>query len=98
MQTCSKCSTQSADSVTVCPTCGSDLSEFSTTAVALKKFQANPRVKNVRLVVPATACPACQAVEGTYEKELAPHLPVEGCSEPNGCQCYYEPMLTEIYP
>jgi hypothetical protein len=98
VQTCSKCSTQSADSVFVCPSCGSNLREFSTTAIALKKFQANPRVKNVRLMVPATACPACLAVEGTYEKEEAPHLPVEGCSETNGCQCFYEPMLTEIYP
>ncbi len=98
MQTCSKCYTQSLDAVLICPSCGSDLREFSTTAIALKKFQANPRVQNVRVVVPNTACPACQAVEGTYEKDVAPHLPVEGCSEPNGCQCYYEPMLTEIFP
>jgi hypothetical protein len=98
VQTCSKCSTQSPDDALICPTCGSDLREFSTMAVALKKFQANTRVDNVRLVVPSTACPACRAVEGTYPKNAVPALPVEGCSETNGCQCFYEPMLNEIYP
>ena len=65
---------------------------------ALKKFQENPRVKNVRLIVAADCCPACSAFEGTYEKENAPQLPIEGCSHPNGCRCFYEPMLTTIYP
>lgn len=98
MQTCSRCSTQSNDSILVCPTCQADLRELSITAIALKRFRANSRVKNVRLVVALDACPACQAVEGTYEKEKAPSLPVEGCSEKNGCRCFYEPMLDEIYP
>jgi len=66
--------------------------------VALEKFIASPRVDNIRLVVPSTACPACRAMEGTYPKSGVPALPVEGCSEPNGCQCFYEPMLNEIYP
>ena len=64
----------------------------------MKKFQANSRVNNVRLVVPDNACPACRAVEGTYPKDKVPALPVEGCSETNGCHCFYEPMLNEIYP
>jgi hypothetical protein len=74
------------------------LKEFSTTAVALKAFQANPRVKNVRLVVAHDACPACKLMEGTYDSRQAPPLPVIGCSHPNGCRCFYEPMLDEIYP
>jgi RNA polymerase subunit RPABC4/transcription elongation factor Spt4 len=98
MQTCSKCSSQSLDDAATCPVCGSDLREFSTMAVALKKFQANRRVRNVRLVVPTDACPVCRSVEGTYDKNQAPRLPVEGCSEPNGCQAFYEPMLDEIFP
>lgn len=98
MQTCSKCQTQIPDAASICPICGSDLHDFSTTAVALMKFQANTRVTNVRLVVPDTACPACLEAEGTYPKNGVPLLPVEGCSEPNGCQCFYEPMLNEIYP
>jgi hypothetical protein len=98
VQICSKCQTQSADATMVCPGCGADLRQFSVAAAALKKFQANPRVQSVRLVVPGDACPACLALEGTYSKDQAPALPVEGCSEPNGCRCFYEPMLTEIYP
>ncbi|NTV35690.1 MAG: hypothetical protein HGA53_01925 [Anaerolineaceae bacterium] len=70
----------------------------STTSVALKKFCDNTRVRNIRLVVSNDACPACQEIEGTYAKENAPVLPVEGCSCENGCRCFYEPMLNEIYP
>jgi len=65
---------------------------------ALRKFQKNERVKNVRLIVARDCCPACAAYEGTYEKQDAPLLPVEGCSNPKGCRCFYEPMLTTIYP
>jgi len=65
---------------------------------ALKKFQDNPRVKNIRLIVSADCCPACAAYEGTYDKFKAPTLPIEGCSHPNGCRCFYEPMLNIIYP
>ncbi len=66
--------------------------------VALKRFQENSRVRNVRLVVAHDACPACKNMEGTYDKNQAPNLPVEGCSHENGCRCFYEPMLDEIYP
>ena len=65
---------------------------------ALKKFQDNPRVKNIRLIVSADCCPACAAYEGTYDKFEAPSLPIEGCSHQNGCRCFYEPMLNIIYP
>jgi hypothetical protein len=98
VQTCSRCSTQSADTVLVCPQCQADLREFSTTAAAIKRIRSNSRVRTVRLAVPVDACPACQAVEGTYPKDKVPALPVEGCSEPNGCRAFYEPVLDEIYP
>jgi hypothetical protein len=98
MQTCSRCSKQSPDSVLVCPYCQADLRELSTTAVALKRIRANTRVSAVRLAVPDDACPACHAIEGTYPKDKVPALPVEGCSEPNGCRGFYEPVLEEIYP
>jgi len=98
MQTCSKCNTQAADHIPSCPTCGADLSEYSTVAVALRRFRANTRVKNLRLVVAEEACPTCKAHAGTYEKEQAPTLPLEGCSCPHGCTAFYEPMLDEIYP
>jgi hypothetical protein len=66
--------------------------------MALKRILANSRVIGVRLAVPENACPACRAVEGTYPKDLVPALPVEGCSEPNGCRGFYQPVLDEIYP
>lgn len=65
---------------------------------ALKKFQDNERVINVRLIVAADCCPVCAAHEGTYDKQAAPALPLEGCSHPNGCRCFYEPRLSIIFP
>lgn len=65
---------------------------------ALEKFKNNARVRDVRLMVSADCCPVCASYEGTYDKFEAPSLPIEGCSHPKGCRCFYEPMLTEIYP
>ena len=98
MQTCSKCNTQSSDSNTFCLNCSADLREFSTSSVALAHFRANPRVTLIRLVVDEASCPVCQEVSGTYAKEDVPTLPVPGCSSTNGCRCFYEPILYEIYP
>lgn len=72
--------------------------ENSSAAQALKKLQANPRVKYVVLIAPADACPACEHLVGTYPKDKAPRLPVESCSHPLGCRAYYMPYLDEIYP
>jgi hypothetical protein len=58
----------------------------------------NPRVLNLRLVVANDACPACQAMEGTYAKDKLPAVPVVGCSCANGCRCFFEPTLDEIFP
>ncbi len=98
MQTCSKCHAQSPDTALACVSCGADLQEFSTTAVALKRFQENPRVTYVRIAVAGDACPACYEHHGTYPKDQVPRLPVEGCSHEHGCRCFYEPLLSEIYP
>ncbi len=98
MQTCSRCNTQSPDSTLTCPGCGADLRESAATAVALRKFQENPRVTAVNVVVHADACPACQEIQGTDPKDKAPKLPVEGCSHEHGCRCFYQPLLAEIFP
>ena len=89
MQTCSRCHASAPDTATHCSTCGADLREFSVRAVALKAYRENPRVKYIRVVVAADACPACLAVAGTYPKDEVPTLPVEGCSHENGCRCFY---------
>lgn len=98
MQTCTNCHHQSPDNEANCVNCQKPLAEFSETAVALKRIQNNPRIKNVILANAGDACPACREVQGTYYKENAPALPVEGCSHALGCRCFYEPVLEEIYP
>jgi ribosomal protein L40E len=98
MQTCTNCHAQSPDSAEVCVNCGADLRETSTRSVALSRYQANPRVKYVRIIVSADSCPACREMEGAYDKETAPPLPVEECSHQNGCRCFYLPFLTDLYP
>jgi hypothetical protein len=98
VQTCSRCQAQSPDTAAVCQSCGADLSVYSTTAVALRNYRENPRVRQVRISVSRDACPACQQVQGTYDIDKVPHLPVEGCSHELGCRCFYDPVLTEIFP
>ena len=98
MQTCTQCNKQSPDTAGECIQCGADLTLYSETAKALKKLQSNPRVTQIRLIVPHDACPACGQMEGTYPKEETPKLPVHGCSCSMGCHCFYEPVLKVIYP
>lgn len=98
MQTCTNCGAQSPDSATHCVNCEADLSEVSGTSVARKRYQANSRVKYIRIIVNQDCCPACRELEGAYPKDEVPHLPAEGCSHRLGCRCSYQPFLTEIYP
>jgi hypothetical protein len=92
MQICSQCHAVSPDTALSCVQCGADLREFSSRAMALKRYRENPRVKAVRVATAADACPACLNVAGTYAKDEVPTLPVEGCSHENGCRCTYEPL------
>ena len=98
MQTCGVCSLESSDIVTVCPRCGSDLRQKSVTVVALQKLRANDRVSLIRVSVGGDCCPACAEAQGAYPKASVPTLPIEGCSHAEGCRCFYEPVLTEVYP
>lgn len=98
MQTCSRCQTQSPDTSTVCLKCGADLIVESTAAQTLLRLRNNPRVTAVRVVIAKDACPACYEHAGVYTPQAAPLLPVAGCSHVNGCRCYYEPILSEVYP
>ncbi len=67
-------------------------------AEALQRFRANPRIKKVRLIVPHDACPACRNLEGEYDKDQVPELPLLDCSHPLGCRSFYEPKLEELFP
>ena len=72
--------------------------ENSNAAKALKKLQANTRVKYIVIIAPEDACPSCQQLTGTYPKNEVPHLPVGECSHPLGCRAFYMPYLDDIYP
>jgi predicted nucleic acid-binding Zn-ribbon protein len=98
VQTCGKCNTQSSDLVQACPKCGSDLRAHSKTALARAEMQRSGRVSLIRVAVAHNCCPACAAAQGAHPKDDAPVLPIEGCSHGLGCRCFYEPVLTEIYP
>lgn len=98
MQECSVCSAQSPDEASHCIQCNADLSEFSTTAVALKNFIKNPRVDYVRIEVSVDCCPACRELAGSYPKDKVPKLPAEDCSHNQGCRCFYQPFLNELFP
>ncbi|NPA26472.1 MAG: hypothetical protein GXO36_02570 [Chloroflexi bacterium] len=65
---------------------------------ALARMREDPAVIAVRVIVAADACPACLALAGTYDLDDVPALPVEDCSHPEGCRCFYEPVLAEVYP
>jgi hypothetical protein len=95
MQTCSKCNATSPDDALTCVSCNANLSEFSATSVALKRMQANPRIRAIRVSVADDACPHCYELLKTYAKNEVPHLPHLGCSHENGCRCFYEPVLEE---
>ena len=98
MQTCSKCNQLTPDSESVCINCGANLAEYSEFAISRKKLIENQRVAAIRISVSKNACPTCRQVEGVYTKQTLPFLPVEGCSSPNGCNCFYAPILDEIFP
>lgn len=72
--------------------------ENSEAAQALKRLQANPRIKAIVLAVAENACPACQDLSGTYPKDQVPPLPFESCSHPLGCRSFYMPFIEELYP
>jgi hypothetical protein len=98
MQTCSRCHTQSPDTVQSCPSCQADLKEFSETAVALQQMKASPRIARVQVISADDCCPACQQMQGVFDKDKVPALPHPGCSHEHGCRCFYQPILNEIYP
>jgi hypothetical protein len=95
MQTCSICNASSPDNALVCGNCQADLSQSSTSKVALKRMKSNPRIRAVRVSVADDACPYCYGLLNTYPKDAVPDLPHQGCSHENGCRCFYEPVLEE---
>ena len=65
---------------------------------ALKKIREGGIATKVRILTALDCCPACSAHEGAYEFDSVPELPVEGCSHPEGCRCFYAPVLDRFGP
>lgn len=96
MQICSLCNHSSPDQAAYCIHCHADLSNYSITSVARNDFINNPRVNYVRVVAYDDCCPACRQALGSFTKDEIPNLPIEGCSDPNGCRCFYQPFLNDL--
>lgn len=73
-----------------------------TTAEEHKKMLENIRTggvaTGVRIIVSRDACPVCQHFEGGYkfateDERKIPDLPLEGCSDIDGCKAFYSPIL-----
>jgi hypothetical protein len=58
----------------------------------------NGLATKVRILASHDSCPVCKALEGAYEFDEVPELPLEGCSHPWGCRCSYEPVLDRRGP
>jgi hypothetical protein len=58
----------------------------------------NGLATKVRILTHRDCCPYCEAMEGTYSFEDVPELPHEECSHPNGCRCFYAPVLDFFGP
>ena len=65
---------------------------------ALDKIRNGGIATKVRILINQDCCPACDALAGAYEFAEVPELPVEGCSHPNGCRCFYAPVLDRFGP
>jgi hypothetical protein len=65
---------------------------------ALKKIREGGIATKVRILVAHDACPLCKSFEGAYEFDEVPELPHEGCSHPDGCRCFYAPVLDRFGP
>ena len=66
----------------------------------LKQIMDSPRASHVFIVTPDRTCPMARQIQGTYPKNSPdiPELPHEGCSNPGGCMCRYEPFVDEVGP
>jgi hypothetical protein len=58
----------------------------------------NGLATKVRILASHDSCPTCETVEGAYEFDEVPTLPLVGCSHPRECRCSYEPVLDRFGP
>lgn len=64
----------------------------------LEKIESGGIATKVRILANHDSCPVCRRLEGAYDFKEVPELPLEGCSHPMGCRCYYAPVLDRLGP
>ena len=56
--------------------------------------RAHGAIRGVRVVASADACAVCRGSADTvWSPHDAPHIPVAGCTHPEGCRCAYCPTM-----
>jgi hypothetical protein len=65
---------------------------------ALERIIEGGIATKVRILTSYDSCPVCKSIEGAYEFDDVPALPIDGCSHPLGCRCHYEPVLDRRGP
>lgn len=65
---------------------------------ALDRIRNGGVATKVRILANPDCCPVCRAMEGAYDFDNVPELPLEGCSHPHGCRCMYAPVLDRRGP
>lgn len=58
----------------------------------------NGLATKVRILTHRDCCPYCKAMEGAYSFDDVPMLPHEECAHPDGCRCFYAPVLDHFGP
>ena len=79
---------------------------MATTTYADKRAEQKEALENirnglatqVRILTHRDCCPFCNAMEGVYSFDDVPELPHEECSHPQGCRCFYAPVLDRFGP
>lgn len=64
----------------------------------LEKIRNGGIATKVRILANHDSCPVCNSFDGAYDFDAVPALPLEGCSHPNGCRCFYAPVLDRRGP
>jgi hypothetical protein len=58
-------------------------------------MRARGALQGIKIITAPDSCSACQALADTvYHPDQTPIIPIEQCSNRQGCRCTYSPMMT----
>ena len=70
---------------------------YAQRAVARYKLgiRAHGAIQGVRIITASNSCGNCRALARTiYEPDQVPMIPIQQCTNPNGCRCAYSPVMS----